>query len=35
MKKSEFIKVITTIIMNMGGQKPSLDDIEDIMYDLD
>lgn len=35
LKKTEFAKVLTKLIRDMGGDTPSLEDIEDIMYDLD
>lgn len=35
LKKTEFANVLTRLVRDMGGEKPSLEEIEDIMYELD
>lgn len=30
-----FIQFLSTVIMNLGGDEPTMEDIEEIMWDLD
>jgi Ca2+-binding EF-hand superfamily protein len=35
LKKTEFAKVLSKLIRDMGGDPPNMEDIEDIIFELD